>query len=136
MTLLLILGHFLMARTPDRHRYDSVWKSVRNRVYMDFVIQACGHGHVVLAAEEGQTTNNVYEYVIGGWDNNRTVIRTEILGNYKVGADTPHILDCGRIREFWISWLDGTFTVRLLLKTYISDINICYSTNVMFSCSL
>ena len=111
----------MLARTPDSHRYDTMWKKIGNRYFVDFVVMACGHGHVLLATEEGNTDSNIYEFVIGGWDNNQTVIRTKIFGEYRAGAHTPDLLTCDRQREFWVSWLQGELMVSTNIYRFHHD---------------
>lgn len=78
---------------------------------------AAGHAHIVLTEGEGQTNANVVEFIIGGWQLNRTVIRAHIfgndVGNIKASASTPGILSNSEFREFWISWMNGTMEVRV-----------------------
>ena len=74
-----------------------------------------GHVHVVLTEGLGQTTSNVVEFVIGGWDLDRTVIRTYIYGNrggaIQAQAHTPGIVSKTEYHEFWVGWINGSMEV-------------------------
>lgn len=44
-------------------------------------MRACGDVHVLLTEELGRQDGDLYEISIGGWNNNKTVIRTAVI-NY------------------------------------------------------
>ena len=65
----------MMMTPPDEHKYDWMWKSVKNRYYWSFTVKACGDVHVILTNRFGVIDTDIIEYSIGGWENQRCVIR-------------------------------------------------------------
>ena len=57
----------------------------------------------LLALYEQDTLNEVYEIVIGGWENTRSVIRNALQGGEEVDVETPDILSCNRYRNVAIT---------------------------------
>ena len=74
-------------------------------------MRACHSARVALATNLNNQSSNIYEIVIGGWSNIKSVIRKSIRGASEVEEDTPEILSCDRLREFYLSWKDGLITV-------------------------
>ncbi len=50
---------------------------------------------------------NVYEILIGGFANTRSLIREVKQGDAKCNASTPGILMAGVAQPFWLSWING-----------------------------
>ena len=104
-----------MVDTPDQDRFESMWKSVVDRKFFTFSVTACADARVILTEREGRTDEHVYEFVIGGWKNTRSVIRTNIKGGGRTvmaSKLTTDILKCDKHVTFWISWLNGEIEVR------------------------
>lgn len=100
--------------TPDEHKYVSMWKSVEGKSFWSFAVQAGGDVHVVLTSRLGRTDADLYEFVIGGWFNNMSVIRTEILGggdSIKGTYNQTNLVSAKEMRHFWISWYEGLISV-------------------------
>lgn len=53
----------------------------------------------------------MYEIVIGGWDNTKSVIRKAKWAEPVVEVDTPGILDGTTFKVFWVSWTGGVIEV-------------------------
>jgi Farnesoic acid 0-methyl transferase len=100
--------------TPDEHKYVSMWKSVETKNFWSFAVRAGGDVHVILTSRVGRTDSDLYEFVIGGWFNNMSVIRTEILGggdSIKGTYNQTNLVSATEMRHFWISWYDGLISV-------------------------
>ena len=74
-------------------------------------IQACSDGHIGLSEVPGLSSLNMYEVVIGGWSNTKSVIRRARQGDIEVEASTPEILSCNSFKFFWVTWEDGIIEV-------------------------
>ncbi|XP_078666471.1 uncharacterized protein LOC144908606 isoform X2 [Branchiostoma floridae x Branchiostoma belcheri] len=75
-----------------------------------FEVKANGNIHIALS--ETGFNQNLYEVVIGGWQNQRSVIRRRMQGRIKVSANTPGIASAEEFRMFEIHWApDGTISV-------------------------
>ena len=69
---------------------------------------------MILSEKLEVTDVNIYEFVIGGWVNNRSLIRTQVLGggdSVKASIDIKNIVSTSETREFWISWWNGSIEV-------------------------
>ena len=71
-------GDLLEVATPDEYMYETMWKSVKNRDHMAFQVRACQDAHLIIAQELGEQATRVYEFSIGGWQNNQSVIRQNV----------------------------------------------------------
>lgn len=69
-----------------------------------FKLQACNDGHVGLF-ESYKFRPYTYEIVIGGYSNMKSEIRINRFSNTLV--NTPDILKCDELQQFWVSWLNG-----------------------------
>ncbi|XP_035694593.1 uncharacterized protein LOC118428599 [Branchiostoma floridae] len=76
----------------------------------EFEVQASGDVNVALSAQN-QDLSDMYEVVIGGWSNRKSVIRRSKLGAVQAEAQTPGINSPNQYRRFWITWADGTIAV-------------------------
>jgi hypothetical protein len=75
-----------------------------------FIVQASNDAHIGLFSST-QTTDEVYEIVIGGWGNTRSVIRKQSSGTNQVEANTPNILSSIESRQFWVDAVGGLVRV-------------------------
>ncbi len=59
------------------------------------------------------TDTDLFEVLIGGWSNTKSVIRVGDIATSKTGGvcDTPNILDATDFRYFWIAWNKGLVKV-------------------------
>ncbi|ELU12990.1 hypothetical protein CAPTEDRAFT_64072, partial [Capitella teleta] len=69
-------------------------------------VKACQNAYLALARSI-DTVAHAYEIVIGGWENQRSVIRATPHGEIEVEVETVGILSCEEHRTFWASWQDG-----------------------------
>jgi hypothetical protein len=69
------------------------------------MVKACKDAHVGLF-ETYNVNGNVYEIVIGGWTNTKSVIRKAKQGENKVFKDAI-VLDCYKFVVMWVSWIGG-----------------------------
>ncbi|XP_033756148.1 uncharacterized protein LOC117338893 [Pecten maximus] len=74
-----------------------------------FEVKACNDVHVGLK-EDADPDGSLYEIVLGGWSNTKSVIRTVKQGDSKV-EQTGEVLDCDRYKRFNVSWSGGVVTV-------------------------
>ena len=72
-----------------------------------FTVRAPGDAHLGYFSERKNYGNEegLYEIVIGGWGNGRSVIRRQ--GSEKLGISTPNILNPNEDRPFWADAKDG-----------------------------
>jgi len=118
MACVILAAAFLAMETPDEHRYVSMWKSVERKMFWSFAVRAGGDVHVVLTSKLGRTDSDLYEIVIGGWFNNMSVIRTELLGggdSIKGTYNQSNLVSVNEMRHFWISWYDGLISVSIVV---------------------
>ena len=59
-----------------------MWRSVANQKMIAFTIKACHDAHILLAKTRGKNDSDIYEFVIGGWHNSRSVIRKKVAGEF------------------------------------------------------
>ncbi|CAD5124971.1 DgyrCDS13214 [Dimorphilus gyrociliatus] len=107
-------GNMILCRTPFEHSYRYLWKSVKSRNFINFWVDAAAYAHIILARDEGDSQNNIYEVVLGTDFNQKSIIRVVSRGgpeHFRDQKDTPNILKEGESREFWIGWLDGKIEV-------------------------
>lgn len=53
----------------------------------------------------------MFEIFIGGWGNQKSVIRKNRTKPDVVEVETPNALNAGEFRGFWIRWYDNVITV-------------------------
>ena len=97
--------------THDQYVYDQVWLSVIDEYSIVFKARACSDVHVGLARYPGISYIEMYEIVIGGWDNAKSVIRTGMQQEPKAELDEPDVVSCDKSQHFWVSWFDGRIAV-------------------------
>lgn len=73
---------------------------------VQFKVRAANDAHVALTMGP-QETEPMYEVMIGGWGNAKSVIRRNKTKPDKVEIETPNILNGGEFRGFWIRWDSG-----------------------------
>ncbi|KAI8499818.1 hypothetical protein Bbelb_221350 [Branchiostoma belcheri] len=67
---------------------------------------------IIALSLERSASGDLYEIIIGGWSNTRSVIRRSAEGPAQTTVATPGILSADELRGFWISWApDGTIAV-------------------------
>lgn len=93
--------------SEEQGDYNRFLLTVPDRTDLVFGLAAGSDGHIGLSEHPGISTRNMYEIVLGGWDNQRSAIRRSIQGDILAEASTVGILDRNNINIFWISWLDG-----------------------------
>ncbi|XP_046377745.2 C3 and PZP-like alpha-2-macroglobulin domain-containing protein 8 [Haliotis rufescens] len=75
-----------------------------------FKVRASNDVHVALLQDDGVTSQNIYEVVIGASSNTLSQIRSRRGHNVQASAHhTP--LSASLIRDFWISWANGVISV-------------------------
>ena len=94
--------------THDQYVYDQVWLSVIDQDSVVFKVRACSDVHIGLARYPGISYVEMYEIVIGGWDNTKSVIRTGMQQQTpEAELDESDTVSCEQSRHFWVSWVDG-----------------------------
>ena len=107
-------GRKLRVVTPDNYYYNTMWKSVQGRNFINFAVRACSDAHVVLTENEGDTSGKVYEFIIGGWTNSKSLLRLSITtgdASYVKAEDLGSKLDCQSYRHFHVTWHQGNLEV-------------------------
>ncbi|XP_069120604.1 uncharacterized protein [Argopecten irradians] len=79
-----------------------------------FEVRACNDAHVGLKEDQDQY-GRLYEIVIGGWDNSRSVIRNKRQQfRAKDRNDEKGLLDCNEYRTFFVGWAGANIQVSKL----------------------
>ncbi|XP_035693199.1 uncharacterized protein LOC118427484 isoform X2 [Branchiostoma floridae] len=106
-----ILGACLNRSTDDQYGYRWNLTAIRDSSLFTFEVRANNDVHVALSSQN-YDLDDMYEIVIGGWNNTSSVIRRSKGGTDQTGSPTPGILSSAESRGFWISWtMDGTISV-------------------------
>ncbi|KAI5639723.1 farnesoic acid 0-methyl transferase domain-containing protein [Phthorimaea operculella] len=79
---------------------------------MRFSVRAPNDAHLALTAGPYES-NPCYEIIIGGWKNQKSVIRKTVDGNKedKAEVDSAYILNAGEFRDFYVRWDGGVIGV-------------------------
>ncbi|XP_046373288.2 uncharacterized protein LOC124146849 [Haliotis rufescens] len=96
--------------TSSTHTYHSLFDhgvKQRSHTSLKFKVKACGDAHVALQTLYQNSDTQMYEIVLGGWSNSKSVFRRcaqcDSLVEYS-GA----VVSCSQYKQFWTSWGDGT----------------------------
>ncbi|XP_041975354.1 uncharacterized protein LOC121730395 isoform X2 [Aricia agestis] len=73
---------------------------------VQFKVRAANDAHIALTMGP-QASVPMYEIMIGGWGNTKSVIRKNRTKPDKVEIETPGILNAGEFRGFWVRWDGG-----------------------------
>ncbi|XP_067649029.1 uncharacterized protein [Haliotis asinina] len=100
--------------TPNLQSYlplGPLGVTVQERTSVRFSLTASNDAHIALYTPvNGNVPMDIYEIVIGGWSNTRSVVRTRQQGPPKVSES--HVpLDPSSAKHFWISWSQGVIKV-------------------------
>lgn len=77
---------------------------------MNFKVRAPNDAHVILAGNPNEALP-VIEIFLGGWGNTKSVIRYNKTKPEVYECETPHILNAGEYRGFWVRVTQGIVTV-------------------------
>ncbi len=94
--------------TPNRYSYQFVERE-EGMEFFTFMCKAKNDAHIALAA--AQDSHQLYEIVLGGWDNTRSWIARTKMGDELVTDLTTGVVSWDEFRAFWISWTGGTIQV-------------------------
>ena len=113
---LLYFGVFIAVQasvlnTTTSYNYDQVWLSVLDTQSIIFKVRACSDVHIGLAKYSGIANVDMYEIVLGGWENTQSVIRKGIQGGHEAELQQEGIVSCDESRYFWASWSGGLIAV-------------------------
>lgn len=76
---------------------------------VQFKVRAAHDAHLALTSTASES-DPMYEVMIGGWGNTKSVIRKNRTKPDKVEVETPDILNAGEFRGFWIRWDSGSIS--------------------------
>ncbi|XP_046555666.1 A-agglutinin anchorage subunit-like [Haliotis rubra] len=100
--------------TPDQQSYlplGPLGVTVQERTSIRFNLTASNDAHVALYTPiNGTVPMDIYEIVIGGWSNTKSVVRTRQQGRAKV-SETHSALASSTAKPFWMSWSLGVIKV-------------------------
>ena len=105
--LLSFSAYASIFHTQDIYSYTQVWVTVMDEDHIVFRARACSDVHVGLARYPGISNVEMYEVVLGGWENTKCAIRSSIQGESEVEVQEEGVVSCTQSRSFWISWVDG-----------------------------
>ncbi|KAF5276753.1 hypothetical protein FQR65_LT16203 [Abscondita terminalis] len=77
--------------------------------YMRFKVRAPNDAHIALTTSAAEH-DPMYEVFIGGWGNQRSVIRKNRTKPDRAEVPTPNILNGGEFRSFWVRWDNNTIS--------------------------
>ncbi|XP_071104952.1 uncharacterized protein [Haliotis cracherodii] len=96
--------------TSSTHIYHSLFDDgviKRSHTSLTFKVKTCGDAHVALKTLYQNSDTQMYEVVLGGWRNSKSVLRRcaqcDSLVEYSGG-----VVSCSQYKQFWMSWSDGT----------------------------
>ncbi|XP_048242378.1 uncharacterized protein LOC124146843 [Haliotis rufescens] len=99
--------------TSPNHIYHSLFDDgviKRSHTSLKFKVKACGDANVALQTLYQNSNTQMYEVVLGGWSNSKSVFRRcakcDSLMEYS-GA----VVSCSQYKQFWTNWVDGTVKV-------------------------
>ncbi|XP_033127356.1 uncharacterized protein LOC117125080 [Anneissia japonica] len=97
--------------TDDQYRYRYNLPRVPDDVTrFEFSVRASNDVHIALSSQN-RDLNSMYEIVIGGWGNTRSVIRRCKQCTNRVSYRSSDFLDLHEYRHFWIQFDDGVISV-------------------------
>jgi Farnesoic acid 0-methyl transferase len=77
---------------------------------VNFKVRAPNDAHIALTSGPMEA-DPMLEVFIGGWKNQRSIIRKNRTKPDVAENETPDVLDAGEFRGFWIKWMDNVVTV-------------------------
>ncbi|XP_070535732.1 macrophage mannose receptor 1-like [Ptychodera flava] len=95
--------------TDDEYDYRFVLSPISNN-RVTFEVRTSSDAHIALSPISN-TTNPMYEIVIGGWVNQQSVIRRCMQCANEVVASTIDFLSATEFRAFWVTYSGGTIAV-------------------------
>ncbi|XP_014366081.2 uncharacterized protein LOC106716925 isoform X2 [Papilio machaon] len=97
------MANVMDVSTPDNLQYQ--FFPVSSGV-VQFKVRTPNDAHVALTMAP-QDSEPIYEIMIGGWGNTKSVIRKNKTRPDKVEIETPGIVNGGEFRGFWVRWDGG-----------------------------
>nr|BAM18146.1 similar to CG10527 [Papilio xuthus] len=97
------MANVMDVSTPDNLQYQ--FFPVSSGV-VQFKVRTPNDAHVALTMGP-QDSEPIYEIMIGGWGNTKSVIRKNKAKPDKVEIETPGIVNGGEFRGFWVRWDGG-----------------------------
>ncbi|XP_033105774.1 uncharacterized protein LOC117108037 [Anneissia japonica] len=109
---MIVTSYCINYETDDTYRYRFKLPRIRNDVTrFEFSVQASNDVHIALSSQK-EEVREMYEIVIGGWGNTKSVIRRcKQCTNLVSERRSNGFLDSGGFRKFWISFADSTISV-------------------------
>ena len=90
--------------------FDKIWLFTSKQTF-HFKVQACMEANIFLAQKPYHKGVGA-QIKIGTSNNQQTTIIPDVSNSWQSkSADTPRVLDCDIMREFWISWDQNTIRV-------------------------
>merc|ERR1711993_164220 len=97
----------LTASTADNRQYDTIFsQELGSLKAVTFTVLASNDAHVGFFSSS-KSLSEVYEIVIGGWSNSKSVIRKSNQGTNQVEASTSNIVSSSEAKQFWASASNG-----------------------------
>jgi hypothetical protein len=93
--------------TEDKLEYSFM---PNNSGHQQFRVRAPNDAHIALTSSASES-DPMYEVFIGGWGNQKSVIRKNRSKPDVVEVNTPNVLSDGEFRGFWIRWSNGQINV-------------------------
>ncbi|XP_033108114.1 C3 and PZP-like alpha-2-macroglobulin domain-containing protein 8 [Anneissia japonica] len=94
--------------TPNNYDYKFVKKPSALRVFV-FACKAKNDAHIALASDA--TGMDLFEIVLGGWQNTKSWIAASKQGDHLVTAATPGIMSWDEFKAFWVTFDNGLIMV-------------------------
>ncbi|CAH1790454.1 unnamed protein product, partial [Owenia fusiformis] len=112
LLMLFVHSQHLINAQPGNANYIPIDQiDLTGKLGLVFQVQACESAHVVLSAIFGDTNSRMYEILISGWSNKKSVIRDCRGGCDRAGSPTEGLLKCNESVSLWIGWTDGNIAL-------------------------
>ena len=103
------VGDIIKIYTEEKFGYiylNNFGVDVQKRTHIAFSIRAKNDAHVALSKFEDDPSFETYEIVIGGWNNQKSVIRKCSQCRPMTSLDGAQ-LNGSEFRQFWVSWAEA-----------------------------
>jgi hypothetical protein len=88
----IFAGKAIYPQTAAIYDYSQFYMTVNGRTHVVFTVKACNDAHIALSTIPGNFATLTMEFVIGGWSNTRSAIRSVCSVRLKLRYPLPTFL--------------------------------------------